>query len=329
MSERAVSLAEIEEARRAIAGPVVRTPTLPSPSLSERMGGPVYLKLEHRQTTGSFKLRGASNAMSRLSADEKRRGVTAASTGNHGRALAYAARLEDVRAVICMSRLVPGNKVDEIRRLGAEIRIVGNSQDDAQEEVNRLVKEDGLTMVPPFDNPAIIAGQGTMGIEIVEDVPEVDTVLVPVSGGGLAAGVAAAVKGLRPQAKIIGVSMSAGAAMRASLDAGHPVLVEESESLADSLGGGIGLDNRYTFAMVRDLLDDILLLSEEEIAAGITHAYAMEREIIEGAAAVGIGAMLAGRIKASGPVVAILSGRNIDMNQHRRIVCGDKHLEEA
>jgi len=329
MSDRTVTLAEIEEARRAIAGRVVHTPTLPSPSLSEQMGVPVYLKLEHRQTTGSFKLRGASNAMSRLSADEKRRGVTAASTGNHGRALAHAARLEGVRSVICMSRLVPGNKVEEIRRLGAEIRIIGNSQDDAQEEVDRLVAEDGLTMVPPFDNPAVIAGQGTMGIEIVEDLPDVDTVLVPVSGGGLAAGVAAAVKALRPQAKIIGVSMSAGAAMRTSLDAGHPVLVEESESLADSLGGGIGLDNRYTFAMVRDLLDDVLLLSEEEIAAGITHAYAMEREIIEGAAAVGIGALLAGRIKASGPVVAILSGRNIDMNQHRRVVCGDKHLEEA
>ncbi|MBB2971687.1 hydroxyectoine utilization dehydratase EutB [Mesorhizobium sp. RMAD-H1] len=329
MSDGTVTLAQIEDARRAIAGRIVRTPTLLSPSLSERMGVPVCLKLEHRQTTGSFKLRGASNAMSRLSPEEKRRGVTAASTGNHGRALAYAAKLEGVRAVICMSRLVPGNKVDEIRRLGAEIRIIGNSQDDAQEEVDRLVAEEGLAMVPPFDDPAIIAGQGTMGLEIVEDVPEVDTVLVPVSGGGLAAGVAAAVKALRPQAKIIGVSMAAGAAMRASLDAGRPVLVEESESLADSLGGGIGLSNRHTFAMVRDLLDDVLLLSEDEIAAGITHAYAMEREIVEGAAAVGIGALLAGRIRASGPVVTILSGRNIDMTQHRHVVCGDKHMEEA
>ncbi|PRD44641.1 hydroxyectoine utilization dehydratase EutB [Phyllobacterium phragmitis] len=329
MTDNFVTLAEIEEARRAIAGRIVRTPTIVSPSLSELAGVPVYLKLEHRQTTGSFKLRGASNALSHLSDDEKRRGVTAASTGNHGRALAHAARLEGVHTIICMSRLVPGNKVDEIRRLGAEIRIIGNSQDDAQEEVDRLVSEDGLVMVPPFDDPAVIAGQGTMGLEIIEDVPDVDTVLVPVSGGGLAAGVAAAIKGLRPQAKIIGVSMSAGAAMRASLDAGHPVLVEESESLADSLGGGIGLDNRHTFAMVRDLLDDILLLSEDEIAAGITHAYAMEREIVEGAAAVGIGAILAGRISAAGPIVTILSGRNIDMNQHRHVVCGNTHPQEA
>ncbi|RCS23007.1 hydroxyectoine utilization dehydratase EutB [Phyllobacterium salinisoli] len=329
MGVQTVTLAEIEEARRAVTGRILRTPTVPSPSLSELMGLPVHLKLEHRQTTGSFKLRGASNALSRLSSEEKRLGVTAASTGNHGRALAHAARLEGVRTIICMSRLVPANKVDEIRRLGAEIRIVGNSQDDAQEEVDRLVSEDGLVMVPPFDNPAIIAGQGTMGLEIVEDVPDVDTILVPVSGGGLAAGVAAAVKALRPQAKIIGVSMSAGAAMRASLDAGRPVLVEESHSLADSLGGGIGLDNRFTFAMVRDLLDDILLLSEDEIAAGISHAYAMEREIIEGAAAVGIGAILAGGIEAAGPVVAILSGRNIDMKQHRRVVCGDAYRQEA
>jgi threonine dehydratase len=222
-----------------------------------------------------------------------------------------------------MSRLVPQNKVDEIRRLGAEIRIIGRSQDDAQEDVDRLVQESGLTMVPPFDNAEIIAGQGTLGLEIIDAVPDVDTVLVPVSGGGLASGVAAAIRAKRSAAKIIGISMDRGAAMRASLDAGKPVLVEESESLADSLGGGIGIDNQFTFAMVRDLLDDVILLSEDEIAAGMAHAYTHEREIIEGAAAVGIGALLAGKIKAKGPIAAILSGRNVDMDQHRRIVCAD------
>ncbi len=323
MTDKLVTIAEIEKARDALAGKVVRTPTVNSVSLSEMTGLPVFLKLEHRQTTGSFKLRGATNALSRLSTSEKQRGVVAASTGNHGRALAYAAHLEGIRAIICMSRLVPQNKVDEIRRLGAEIRIIGKSQDDAQEEVDRLVQESGLTMVPPFDNVSIIAGQGTLGLEIIDAVPDVDTVLVPVSGGGLASGVAAAVKAKRSAAKIIGMSMDRGAAMRASLDAGKPVLVEESESLADSLGGGIGIDNRFTFAMVRDLLDDLILLSEDEIAAGMAHAYMQEREIIEGAAAVGIGALLAGKIKAKGPIVAILSGRNVDMNQHRRIVCAD------
>lgn len=324
-----VSLHDIEAARRRIAERIVATPTVCSASLSERLGVPVHLKLEQRQTTGSFKLRGASSAVASLNADDKARGVVAASTGNHGRALAHAARLEGSRAVICMSRLVPANKVEEIRRLGAEIRIVGNSQDDAQGEVDRLVVQEGLAMVPPFDDPAVIAGQGTLGLEIVEAVPDVATVLVPLSGGGLAAGVAAAVRGLKPSAKIIGISMERGAAMKASLDAGRPVQVEEMPTLADSLGGGVGLDNRLSFAMCRDLLDDVVLLSEAEIAAGIVHAYEQEREIVEGAGAVGIAALLAGKVKPPGPTVLILSGRNIDMGLHRSIVCGTAEAERA
>jgi threonine dehydratase len=317
-----VSLSDIRAARERIAGKIIPTPTVSSPTLSERAGAPVYLKLETRQTTGAFKLRGASNAIASLSRQEKTRGVVAASTGNHGRALAYAAKLEGMRAVVCMSRLVPENKLAEIRRLGAEIRIVGDSQDDAQAEVDRLVADEGLVMVPPFDHAAVIAGQGTLGLELVEAVPDVATVLVPLSGGGLAAGTAAAVKGLRPHARVLGISMRRGAAMKAGLDAGRPVAVEEVPTLADSLGGGIGLDNRFTLAMCRDLLDDVVLLSEEEIAAGIAHAYAQEREIVEGAGAVGIAALLAGKVKVSGPAVLVLSGRNIDMNLHRDIVCG-------
>ncbi|WP_208760455.1 hydroxyectoine utilization dehydratase EutB [Mesorhizobium intechi] len=316
-----VSLGDIRAARDRIAGKVERTATVFSPILSERLGVPVHLKLEHRQTTGSFKLRGASNAVASLGAEEKARGVIAASTGNHGRALAHAAKLEGMRTVICMSRLVPQNKLDEIRRLGAEVRIVGNSQDDAQQEVERMVAQEGLVMLPPFDHPAIIAGQGTLGLEMIEQVPDAGLVLVQLSGGGLASGVAAAVKGVSPGTKVVGVSMARGAAMKASLDAGRPVLVEELPTLADSLGGGVGLDNRLTFAMCRDLLDDVVLLSEDEIAAGIRHAYAQEREIVEGAGAVGIAALLAGKVKAKGPVVVLLSGRNIDMNAHRRIVC--------
>lgn len=324
-----VTLSHIHAACERIAGKVEHTPTVLSPSLSEGLGVPVHLKLEHRQTTGSFKLRGASNAVASLSAEEKARGIIAASTGNHGRALAHAAKLEGMRAVICMSRLVPQNKLDEIRRLGAEVRIVGNSQDDAQQEVERLVAEEGLVMLPPFDHPAIIAGQGTLGLEMIEQVPEAGLVLVQLSGGGLASGVAAAVKGVSPRTKVIGVSMARGAAMKVSLDAGRPVLVEELPTLADSLGGGIGLDNRLTFAMCRDLVDDVVLLSEDEIAAGIRHAYAREREIVEGAGAVGIAALLAGKVKAKGPVVVLLSGRNIDMNAHRRIVCGEAIGERA
>lgn len=324
----AVTLQGIESAAARIAARIVRTQTVMSPSLSERIGLPVHLKMEHRQATGSFKLRGASNAVASLPTDEKARGVVAASTGNHGRALAHAARLEKLRAVICMSRLVPRNKVEEIRRLGAEIRIVGNSQDDAQEEVERLVEEEGLAMVPPFDHPAVIAGQGTLGLEMLEAVPDVDTVLVPLSGGGLAAGIAAAVKGLRPRARVVGVSMEHGAAMKASLDAGKPVLVEEVPTLADSLGGGIGLDNRLTFSMCRDLLDEVVLLSEGEIAAGIRHAYEAEREVVEGAGAVGIGALLAQKVRPAGPALVLISGRNIDMELHRKVVCRASVEEE-
>ena len=318
-----VTLQNIRAARDRIAGKVQRTPCMLSQSLSERTGSPVHLKLEHHQTTGAFKLRGASNAIAVLSPQERSRGVVAASTGNHGRALAHAAHLERIRAVICMSKLVPENKLAAIRQLGADIRIVGNSQDDAQQEVDRLVAEEGLVMLPPFDHPDIIAGQGTLGLEIMEQVADAAAVLVPLSGGGLASGVAAAVKSVNPGTKVIGISMDRGAAMKASLDAGRPVQVEELPTLADSLGGGIGLDNRLTFAMCGELLDDVILLSEDEIATGIRHAYEQEREIVEGAGAVGIGALLAGKVNVSGPTVLILSGRNIDMGLHRRIVCVD------
>ncbi|PBC07807.1 hydroxyectoine utilization dehydratase EutB [Mesorhizobium sp. WSM3859] len=325
---RAIALADIRAARERIANKIERTPTVLSQSLSDRAGHPVHLKLEHHQTTGAFKLRGASNAIAALSPEEKSRGVVAASTGNHGRALAHAAKLEGMRAVICMSKLVPKNKLDAIRRLGADVRVVGDSQDDAQHDVDRLVAEEGLVMLPPFDHPDIVAGQGTLGLEIMEQVPNAACVLVPLSGGGLAAGVAAAVKGVSPGTKIIGISMARGAAMKASLDAGRPVQVEELPTLADSLGGGIGLDNRLTFAMCRELLDDVILLSEDEIAGGIRHAYEQEREIVEGAGAVAIGALLAGKVKTSGPTVLILSGRNIDMSLHRRIVCGESSGRE-
>lgn len=327
-AENHVSLDDIRAASARISGHVLRTPMAQSASLSELCGVPVHLKLESQQRTGAFKLRGATNAMLTLSADQRRHGVVAASTGNHGRALAYAARSVGSKATICMSSLVPRNKVDEVRRLGAEVRISGKSQDEAQVEVDRLVAEEGLVMVPPFDNAAVIAGQGTIGLELIEDLPELETVLVQVSGGGLASGIAAAVKALKPEVRIIGLTMDRGAAMKLSIDAGHPVEVEEYPSLADSLGGGIGLNNRLTFSMCRALLDDIVLVTEAEIAAGIRHAYELEREVLEGAGAIGIAALVAGKIKSSGPTAVILSGRNIDMRLHRHIINGGE-LEDA
>ncbi|WP_321345039.1 hydroxyectoine utilization dehydratase EutB [Breoghania sp.] len=320
MTTDRIGLPAIYRARQRISGLVRRTDCVASPDLSAIAGHPVSLKMEHRQATGSFKLRGASNAVASLSPEERARGVVTASTGNHGRALAYAAKREGVAATICMSELVPQNKLDEIGRLGAEIRIVGKSQDDAQVEVERLVSEKGMAMIPPFDAQAVIEGQGTLGLEIMEDEPETQCVVVPVSGGGLIAGVASAVKGINPKAKIVGVSMERGPAMKASLDAGKPVLVREEASLADSLGGGIGLDNQFTFPMCRALIDELILLSEDEIAAGIRHAYAVEREVLEGAGAVPIAALLSGKLKLVGPSVFVLSGRNIDMAAHREIV---------
>lgn len=315
-----IGLKEIEQAQDRLNGYVKRTPLIRSESLSKRCGVPVFLKLENHQPTGSFKLRGATNAVLSLSESERERGLVTASTGNHGRALAHVATAQGLTATICLSSLVPHNKVEAIRELGADVRIIGKSQDDAMDEVTRLARDEGMNAIPPFDDPRIIAGQGTMGLEIVDDLPELNTVLIPLSGGGLAAGVAAAAKAKCPHARVIGISMRRGAAMQASLEAGKPINVEELDTLADSLGGGIGLDNSWTFAMCRALLDDVILLDEEEIAAGIRHAAMQEGEIIEGAAAVGIAALLAGKITPSGPTTIIISGGNIDLEQHRAIM---------
>ncbi|MBD9514955.1 hydroxyectoine utilization dehydratase EutB [Pseudomonas sp. PDM22] len=320
-----ISPVELYRARQRIQGLVRQTPLEHSPSLSRLLGAPVYLKLESQQITGSFKLRGASNAIAQLDDEQKARGVVAASTGNHGRALAHAARVLGVHATICLSQLVPGNKVQAIRELGAEVRIVGHSQDDAQAEAERIAREQAATLLPPFDHPQIIAGQGTLGLEILEQLPDVRQVLVPLSGGGLFGGVALALKHVDPSIRVHGISMRRGAAMAASLAAGHPVEVEELPTLADSLGGGIGLDNRYTFALARDYCDQLHLLDEPAIAAGIRHAYREERQVVEGAAAVGIAALLDGLIAPVGPVVVIVSGRNIAIEQHQQILEESAH----
>ena len=318
-----IDINAIHQAKARIAGRIRPTPLAPSPSLSEISGAPVHLKLEHHQLTGSFKLRGATNAVLALPEELRRCGVVAASTGNHGRGLAYAAQQAGVRCIICMSSLVPRNKVEGIKSEGAEVRIIGESQDDAQIEVDRLVAEDGMTMIPPFDHPDTIAGQGTLGLELLTDLPEVETVLIPLSGGGLASGVAAALKAGRNDIRVVGVCMERGPGMYQSLQAGKPIFTEELPTLADSLGGGIGVDNQYTFPMIRDLVDEIVLLTEQEIAAAIRHAYWQEREVIEGSGSVGIGAVLAGKVALTGPTAIVVSGRNIDMDLHHRLISGE------
>ena len=318
-----LSLADVYRARRRIEGRALRTPLIESPSLSAIAGAPVFLKLETVQPTGSFKLRGATNALAQL-VEQGCRKVVTASTGNHGRAVAHAARALGIEATVCMSALVPGNKVEAVRALGAQVCIVGKSQDDAEHEALRLVREEGFAYVPPFDDLNVIAGQATIGLEIVEALPDVAHIVVPLSGGGLFAGVAFAARSANRAIRMTGVTMARGAAMHASLAAGRPVLVEELDTLADSLGGGIGLKNRYTYQLTRDLIDSTLLLDEDSIARGIVHAYQHERLVVEGAAAVGIAALLDGLLHDTrverGPLVIIVTGANIDIDLHRRIV---------
>ncbi|MDR5801678.1 hydroxyectoine utilization dehydratase EutB [Caballeronia sp. LZ001] len=317
----ALTLDDVYRARQRIEGRVLVTPLVQSATLSRVVDAPVYLKLETLQPTGSFKLRGATNALAQLAEAGCTRVVTA-STGNHGRAVAHAARALGIEAAVCMSSLVPANKVDAVAALGARVVIAGKSQDDAQVEAQRLVREEGYAFVPPFDDARVIAGQGTIGLEIIEALPDICAIAVPLSGGGLFSGVSFAAKGMRPGIEMIGVSMQRGAAMHASLEAGKPVLVDELETLADSLGGGIGLDNQHTFAMTRELIDRMVLLDERSIARGIAHAYSEERLVVEGAAAVGIAAVLDGAIRPreGGPVVIVVSGCNIDIDTHRRLI---------
>ena len=325
-------LSDILAARQRIRGVADNTPFMSSPFMASQMGHDFLMKIEAMQPIGAFKLRGALSAVAALSDDVK--GVTCCSTGNHGRGVAYAAKQRGMRAVICMSSLVPRAKVDGIRALGAEVRIVGSSQDEAMYESQRLCEDEGLVEISPFDDPHVIAGQGTIGLEMMEARPDLELILVPLSGGGLVAGVATAAKAINPQVRVIGVSMDRGAAMHASLKAGKPVEVPEFASLADSLGGGIGLDNKLSFPLCRDLLDDVILVTEEEIRSAMQVVFFEDRIVAEGASVVGHAAVLSGKCpQPKGPVATIITGRNLDMRTYldvisgRNVQVGDLHLK--
>lgn len=317
-----VTLADILAARRIIRGVADATPFVPSPFMAKAAGHDFLLKLENMQPVGAFKLRGALNAVAHL--PEGVTGVTCCSTGNHGRGVAFAAKARGLRAVICMSELVPEAKVAGIRALGAEVRIVGRSQDAALAESRRLCAAEGLVEISPFDDPHVIAGQGTIGLEMLEARPDLAAILVPLSGGGLAAGVAVAAKAVNPGIRVIGVTMERGAAMHAALRAGHPVEVTEEPSLADSLGGGIGMENRLSFPLCQALLDEVVLVSEEEIRDAMQVLYHEDRIVAEGASVTGIAAMLSGRVTLpAGPVATIVTGRNLDMSVFTKVVAGE------
>lgn len=314
MSTSAVTVRDIYVARQRIAPVARRTPLISSPLLTEHIGASVYLKLENIQETGAFKLRGAANKILSLTTDEKARGVIAFSSGNHGLAVSHVARQLGINALICISQRVPSTKVDAIRRLGAKVVVHGISQDEAEEHSYRMQEGRGLTMIPPSDDPFIIAGQGTIGLELLDDLPDIDTVIVPLSGGGLISGIALALKSADPEIRVIGVSMERAPVMYHSLRAGKPIEMEEEETIADGLVGGIGLDNRYTFCMVQEYVDDTILVSEEEIAGAMIFALERHHLVVEGAGAVGIAALLYGRVKDIGRnVVVVVSGSNVDL----------------
>jgi threonine dehydratase len=314
LRDLAVTMRDVYTARQRIRGIAVKTPLIDSPELTERVGGSVHLKLENVQRTGAFKIRGAANKLQSLTEGERERGVITVSSGNHGRAVAYVARELGVQAVVCMSTRVPSNKVEGIRRLGAEVVLHGESYDEAERQALRLQVERGLTMIPPFDDPDIIAGQGTIGLEILEDLPEVDTVVVPLSGGGLLSGIALALKSADASIRTVGVSMDRAPVMFHSLRAGHPIEMAEEETIADALVGGIGLDNAYTFRMIQALVDETLLVTEEEIAEAMAFALERQRLVVEGGGAVALAALLQGKVTRLGEnVVVVLSGGNVEM----------------
>lgn len=310
---------DVHAARARIRDLVRYTPLVRSASLSAFAGADVRLKLETLQDTGAFKVRGAANAVLGLEGEARARGLVTYSTGNHGRAVAHVAARLGIPATVCMSAHVAPGKVEALRRLGCTLSIEGASQDEAAERARRLEREQGLAVIDPINDPAVIAGHGTAGLELLEEFPELDTVVVPVSGGALISGVAVAVKAANPSCRVIGVSMDRGAAMHASLAAGEPVLVDEVSSLADSLQGGILLDNRHTFEMVRELVDDIVLVNEQQIAYAMAHALLYERQVLEGAAATPIAALLHAPRERFGERIALMAtGNAVDIS----VVCG-------
>jgi len=309
-----VTLHDIYRARQRIAAVATRTPVIHSPLLTERVGASVYLKAESLQKTGSFKIRGATNKMLGLTVEEKARGVITVSSGNHGRAVAYVAHQLGISAVICMSTRVPGNKLDAIKRLGAEVVVHGDSYEDAEIHALQLQEERGLTMIDPFDDPLVIAGQGTVGLELLEDLPEIDTAIVPLSGGGLIAGIALACKSASPSIRVIGVTMDRAPVMVHSLRAGTPIQMEEEDTIADALVGNIGVSNKYTFRMVQKYVDDTILVSDEEIAAAMAFALEQHHLVVEGGGAVGIAALLHQRATGLGHNIAVVvSGSNVGL----------------
>ncbi len=318
------TLQDANQANARIKPLIWQTPVIAASDLAEKTGAAgIHLKLECLQNTGSFKVRGAANKILSLTDQEKKRGVITFSTGNHGRAVAYVARQIGIQAVVCLSEHVSSYRAEMIKNLGAEVSVKGHSQDEAEKNYQELITSRGLVPVVPFDDPMIIAGQGTIALEILAKLPDTDVLLIQLSGGGLLAGMAMVAKSINPGVHVVGLSLEQSPAMLESLKAGLPVQVEEKDSLGDSLLGGIGFDNQYTLPMVEKFADEHLLIAEDEIKDGMFYIFEKHRLIVEGAAAVGVGALLNQKINVKGKnVVTLLSGSTINSEEYLRIIQG-------
>lgn len=313
-----MSLDAIRSAAAGLRGIAVRTPLLPLDPTATELGFRVYLKPEMLQVGGAFKFRGAYTFVSRLDPIQRRRGLIAPSSGNHAQAVALVARYFGVPATVVMPETVTPAKRRGAERLGARVVLAGTTTQERLARALELAASEGLTMVPPFDDPVIISGQGTVGLEIVEDLPEVDTVLVPVGGGGLSAGVAAAVKGLQPSARVVAVEPSGAAKLSAARQAREPVTLERTASIADGLTavriGTIPFRHHMAF------LDDVVTVPDEEIVPAMRLLLDRAKLVAEPSGAITLAALLSGRIAVRGDTVAVLSGGNVEWSDLQRLL---------
>ena len=318
--KRLVTFQDIEAARKRIAEAVYYSPSPPSIPLSEITGMKIFCKLDNLQRTGSFKERGARNALAQLSHDQQKRGVIAASAGNHAQALAYQGSLLGIPATVVMPKFAPLIKVSTCQQLGATVILHGEGFGEAKAHAHEIAAENALAYIDGYDDPAIIAGQGTMGLEIVEQVPDVDAVIIPVGGAGLLAGVSLAVKTLRSDTKIVAVEAENVASFSAALEAGKPTKITMRPTLADGLA--IPEVGANAFQIARPLVDLTVTVSEEEIALAILRLVELEKSVVEGAAATPLAACMSGRLKelAGERVALLLCGGNIDPNVLSRVI---------
>ena len=310
---------EVQAARDRLHSTIYVSPCPYSETLSAITGARVFVKLENLQMTGSFKERGAANLLLQLSTDERRRGVVAASAGNHGLAVAFHAARLGIAAVIVMPEWAPLAKVTAARRHGAEVVLDGENYDEAYARAKEIEVERNLVFVHPFDDPRVIAGQGTIGLELVEQVPDLDAVLVPVGGGGLIGGLALAIKSQRPAVQVVGVQAAEVAAMKASVAVGHRVTLPPATTIADGIA--VRRVGEHTFELTRHYVDDVVSVGEEEIANAILLLLEIEKTVVEGAGAVPLAALANKRVALAGKTVAlVLSGGNIDVNVISRVI---------